>query len=369
MISQLQILYASSIALLVTVAFVLALRPLAPEIGLLDHPGGRKHHVGSVPIIGGVAMYLGILAGFVVIGVFDHFTLGIAFSLFMIAFVGSIDDALSVPAVVRVLVQTAAILIMVNTTGLMIFSIGSPFGFVEIELGAFALIGTLLVGITVINSYNLIDGTDGLAGTLALIPLVTVATLGVVNDVPTALAAITVACILAYMVFNFPVAANRKIRVFMGDAGSALLGFIVFWAVLGVSQGDRALITPVTGLWLASIPVFDLLTCSVRRVLKRRSPFKPGRDHLHHTLQRGGFGALQKVFILGGLQLAYAVVGVTAPLLGVSDTVLFVAWSVLGLTQFKVIRFISKRHRAILRERLHAGAFSSERAARVRTSR
>jgi UDP-GlcNAc:undecaprenyl-phosphate GlcNAc-1-phosphate transferase len=360
---------AAIVTFFVTVAFILVLRPIVLETRLVDRPGGRKQHVGAVPVIGGIAMFIGVLAGLVVLGESNSFILGGTFSLFLLVLVGVIDDVADVPAPVRVLIQVSALIITAFAAGLMLFSLGNPFGFGEILLGPFALVGTLMVGITVINSYNLVDGADGLAGTLAFIPFVAVSVLGVAGEMPTVLAGIMAACTLAYLVFNFPLHINRPIRTFMGDAGSTMLGFSVFWLVLGISQGEGARITPVAGLWLASIPVYDSLTCFVRRIYKGNSPFRPGRDHFHHTLQRGGLGTRQKLAVLAGLQGIYAVVGVAGSLAGVPDVVLFVAWSVLGLTQRSVLKRIAKRHRAYLFRKLRAGELDPERAARIRVLR
>ena len=357
---------AAALSLIVTVAFCLLLRPVAPLLNLTDKPGGRKRHTGVVPVIGGVAMLFGILAGFVISGVSGPAVIGALFSMFLLVLVGVFDDSASVPPGVRLLIQTATIIVMVFSARLMLYSLGNPFGLGEILLGPVALVGTLMVGITVINSYNLVDGADGLAGTLVAIPLATVIALCLANDISAVSSAIVLAAVLAYLVFNFPIRANRPIRTFMGDAGSTMLGFVVFWEVLRVSQGSGALITPVAGLWLASIPVYDSLTCFVLRIRKGRSPFTPGRDHFHHELRRGGFSGREKLAILGGLQAIYAVVGVGASLAGVPDVILFAAWSVLGLTQRSVIRWISIRHRKHLLAMLRAGRLDPNRAKHIR---
>lgn len=363
--NNLSLLPAAALSFMVTVAFCLLLRPVAPFLNLTDRPGGRKRHRGVVPVIGGMAMFFGILTGSVIVGAGGPAFVGALFSLFLLVLVGVFDDSSSVPPGVRLMIQTATIVVMVFSARLMLHSLGDPFGFGEIFLGPFALLGTLMVGLTVINSYNLVDGADGLAGTLVVIPLVTVTVLGAANHAPAALSAIVLSCVLAYLVFNFPVRANRRIRTFMGDAGSTMLGFVVFWEVLRVSQGEGALITPVAGLWLASIPVYDSLTCFVLRIRKGRSPFAPGRDHFHHELRRGGFSGRQKLAILGGLQAIYSVVGVGGSLAGVPDFILFGAWSVLGLTQRWVIKRISISHRSYLLSKLRRGELGPERTRRI----
>jgi UDP-GlcNAc:undecaprenyl-phosphate GlcNAc-1-phosphate transferase len=131
----------------------------------------------------------------------------------------------------------------------------------------------------------------------------------------------------------------------MGDAGSTLLGLVIVWLTLGIAQGDERIISPVHCLWFAAIPIFDCLTCFVRRSLKGKSPFTPGRDHFHHMLKRGGFSVRERLAVLTGLQVSYAAVGVAGFHAGVPDYVMFAGWSVLGLSQRSVIRAIAKAHR------------------------
>jgi UDP-GlcNAc:undecaprenyl-phosphate GlcNAc-1-phosphate transferase len=343
--SNLPISTAAAVSFLLTATLVVALRPLSLRAGLVDSPGGRKNHIGEVPLIGGIAMLLGIFGGMAALGLVNPVTVSVALSMFLLVLVGVIDDARGVMPLVRVLVQIVAVLITVRGTGLMLDSVGNPFGLGEIQLGPFALLGTLMVAITVINAFNLVDGVDGLAGILALVALSGVALVGGAEAMPVIMAVIVAGSIVGFLIFNFPMIANRPYRTFMGDAGSTVLGFVVFWAVLGISQGDTATISPVAGLWFASIPVYDSLTCFVRRIAKRKSPFRPGLDHFHHTLLRGGFLTRKKLYILGGLQAIYATVGAAGFLVGVPDAALFFAWCVLGLSQHSLIALIAARHR------------------------
>ena len=83
----------------------------------------------------------------------------------------------------------------------------------------------------------------------------------------------------------------------------------------------------------------------MRRVLKGKSPFTPGHDHFHHTLVRGGFGVRQKLGILTGLQAVYAIIGILGHFAGVADYYMFAAWSVLGISQYRIIRILARSYR------------------------
>ena len=331
---------------------MLALRPAALSIGLIDAPGGRKFHDGNVPIIGGIAMFAGIFAGMILVPFENNVLLSVFIASSILVVIGVLDDRFKLPAIVRLASQVVAVILMVYGAGLSLTDIGDPFGTGIISMGPLALVFTMLVTLTMINAYNFVDGADGLAGSLTIIALLAVA---VVTDLsnPAAKAALSIsAAIAGFLLFNFPTLLNRSVRSFMGDAGSTFLGFTVVWITLGVSQGTESVISPVHCLWFAAIPIFDFLACFVHRVLKGKSPFAPGRDHFHHILLRGGLRVRQTLGILTGLQLVYAIVALYCHSEGVPDVVMFTAWSVLGVTQRHVIRQISRYHRCHLLKKL-----------------
>ncbi len=350
MFSQAHILAAMAVSFTVTVTFMLALRPLAARNGLVDKPGGRKHHGADVPVIGGVAMFAGLISGLVLTDISSQAFASLLTASTVLLLVGLIDDRFELPVIARLASQFAATLIMVYGAGLALADIGDPFGSGTIAMGSFTLLFTLLVTITMINAYNFVDGADGLAGTMAFISMGAVAIVGGPNHPATAAALVVLAVTVAYLAFNLPVHINRKLRSFMGDAGSTLLGFSIVWVTLGVSQGEARLISPVHCLWFAAIPIFDFMTCFVRRVLHKRSPFHAGRDHFHHVLLRGGFSGRQALALMSSFQALYAAFGLFGYFAGVEDYWMFFAWSALGFSQRTVfLKIATVRRSARLR--------------------
>lgn len=344
-----------AVAFSITVAFMFALRPVARSVRLIDKPGGRKSHIGDVPIIGGIAMLAGVFGGLTIVGDSSIHLPSLFVASSILVAIGALDDRYRLRPVARVVAQIASILIMVFGADLALMSIGNPLAVGDIYLGPFTLLATMLVSLTVINAYNLIDGVDGLAGTLALVAIISIAALGGVGAPSTTIALTIMASILGFLLFNFPVSWNRRVRSFMGDAGSTFLGFIIVWTALGVTQGESRVISPVFCLWFASIPIYDLLTCFVRRSYAGKSPFTPGRDHFHHTLKRGGMGVRQVLGILTGLQIAYAIIAMLAFAYGVPEPIVFAAWCVLGLTQRMLFKSIAKHNRLrVLKRRLRS---------------
>ena len=328
--------------MLVATMTLAALRPAATALDLVDKPGGRKLHEGDIPVVGGIAMFIGMYAGLLLVRNPEYQLLPLCAASALILFVGVLDDRFHLPASVRISAQVAAVLIMVYGARLPLTGIGDPFGTGDIDMGRFTLVFTMLVTLSMINAYNLIDGADGLAGSLALIALLSVAAVAGVDHVGSAMAMTVSGAIVGFLIFNFPTPWNRKARTFMGDAGSTLLGFTIVWVTLGVSQGSERVVSPVVCLWFASIPIYDLLTCFVQRMMSGRSPFEPGRDHFHHKLERAGIGVRETLGILTGLQAIYAMIGIAAHSAGIPDVFMFAAWSVLGLTQHLIIVSISR---------------------------
>ena len=334
-----------AIAFIATTALILALRPVAPKIGLVDHPAGRKFHQGIVPVVGGLAMFPAVYFGLLVMHVPPNILVGVFAASLLLVIVGVIDDKHALSAVARSPAQIAAVLLMVYGAGLVMTDMGNPFGMGVIETGRFSLLFTMLVTIATINAFNFIDGLDGLSASLALIAVLSIAVVAGLTNMYAGAALTVAAVILGYLVFNFPTSRNRSIRTFMGDTGSTLLGFSVVWIMIGVCQGADRVISPVHCLWFAALPIFDFFTCFVQRGLRGKSPFKPGHDHVHHILKRGGFTMRRRLSILAGFQIAYSSVGIAGHFSGVPDVVMFAAWSVLGISQAWIIRFIAKHNR------------------------
>ena len=236
------ILSAAVFALALTMVLTLLLRPVAIHFQLTDKPGGRKQHIGEIPLVGGIAMLISIIVGLAVIEHvrFWHFLLPAAILVLM----GVVDDRRGVRVSVRLATQVAASLAMMLGGGLFLRDIGDPFGTGILGLGSFAIPLSVVIALTVINAFNFVDGIDGLAASMALIALGAGALVSGLSGPPAALAALACGAILGFLPFNFPGKRNSRVRTFMGDAGSTLLGFIVVWFTIAITQGDsRALVT------------------------------------------------------------------------------------------------------------------------------
>jgi UDP-GlcNAc:undecaprenyl-phosphate GlcNAc-1-phosphate transferase len=311
---------------LVTFLAIIALRPLAYAIDLIDRPGGHKTHHGEVPLMGGMAMFFGIVFGLAIAGGGFSEINHLLVSATMLIVVGLLDDRFSLSPWLRLVVQFGATLPMMFGAGVLVTSLGSPFGGGEIHLGAWSYPFTALLIMSSINAFNMLDGMDGLAGGVALSAFLflagAAATSG--NALPLTHASVMIGAVVAFLVFNAPLKFNESIRCFMGDAGSTILGFFVALLCVELRQGPKAAVTPVTVLWLVAWPLFELLWSTFRRLAARRSPFKADNQHFHHVLTEAGFGVRSIFGIAIVLSLVFAGVGLLLDWADVSEAVSFV---------------------------------------------
>lgn len=349
-----QVLLAPLLGGAVTILLVLALRPLASTLGLIDKPGGRKTHHGEVPVIGGLAMFGGLVFGLMAAlgGAGELAYLLLAASLLVL--VGSIDDRFDLHPSIRLIGHLCAGLVMALGVDLHLESLGDIFGLGETRLGEWSLLFTLMATTAAINAFNMMDGMDGLAGGLAMATIVSMAvTAGLSGMVDLTLQLAVVSAVVgAFLLFNLPVHLNRRLRTFMGDAGSTLLGFIVAWFGISVSQGDHPAVQPVVILWLSAVPLMELFTSFTRRLMGGRSPFSADADHFHHMLVRAGFPVRATFVALVGLQVVLCLLGLLLMALGVPESVSLVllvavgiACSLLLLRSEQLVAFLPRRLR------------------------
>ena len=176
---------------------------------------------------------------------------------------------------------------------------------------------TLFSVVGVINAFNMIDGLDGLAGGLALIAAGWLAVLCLTGPAPNPTAAyllLTLVMVLAgFLAWNLRHPWRRKAKVFMGDAGSTLLGFALGWFMIDLSQGDeQAVMAPITALWIMALPLMDTITVMIRRLRAGQSPFAGDRQHLHHLLLATGRTDARVTAILLGCGLMTGGIGAAA---------------------------------------------------------
>jgi UDP-GlcNAc:undecaprenyl-phosphate/decaprenyl-phosphate GlcNAc-1-phosphate transferase len=317
----LPLIFPAAASFVLCLLAIFALRPLAIAVDLIDRPGGRKTHHGEVPIIGGLAMFLGIVLGTGLLPLTDASGAAFLAACTILVTVGLIDDRFDLSPWARLPVQIVAAIVLMLGSGAMVTTLGDPMSTGPLELSSFgAPLFTIVITIAAINAFNMLDGMDGLAGATALIALIALAVVsGTSLSSATGVSLVLIGSVCAFLIFNLPTRLNRPMRCFMGDAGSTLLGFAVAWVCIQVSQGKAPAAAPVTTLWIVAMPLYELVWSTVRRLIRGVSPFQADSDHFHHLLLKSGFGVRGAFAIFVGLAAALAVVGLAADHYGIPD--------------------------------------------------
>lgn len=303
--------YTASLILLAFAATLTILRvgyPLAARFGLLDQPGGRKVHSGRIPLIGGLAIYL---AMWIVVAITPDTSQNVLILLAcagILVLVGAIDDRYDLPVLPRLAAQGTATVLMIELSGLYLHSPMPALGLVALD-PALGKALTILAVVGLINAFNMIDGIDGLAGTLALISVLTLAIgqafFGYFQA--TAQLLIFAAALTGYLAVNLCITTRKK--VFLGDAGSLLIGFILAWALIGTTQGQQPSLPASFAIWAVALPAFDIISVMSRRIRKGQSPFRADRTHLHHICLRAGLEHRQALGVMILLSISLSIIG------------------------------------------------------------
>ena len=277
------------------------LRPLAHRLNLLDYPAGRKDHAHPTPITGGLAMVIGILVtAWATLDLLDSAWVAFSLGAGRLIVVGLLDDKYDLPWWLRIGVQVLAALIMALMGGVQVEQLGPVFGLSSMSLGMLSVPFTVFATVGLINAINMIDGADGLAGSLVLTALVMLAAACLYsgNDVMAERVMIMVGAVSAFLWFNLRFPWRPHAKIFMGNAGSAFLGFVIAWVSFRLTQNPGHPVSPVLALWLIPIPVMDCLVLMTRRIRQGRSPFRADQDHIHHLMRQSGFTPMQKALTL-----------------------------------------------------------------------
>jgi UDP-GlcNAc:undecaprenyl-phosphate GlcNAc-1-phosphate transferase len=238
--------------------------------------------------------------------------------------IGAVDDKRGLSTTSRFIAQAGAILIMIYGAETRLSDLGTiiPGGYV-LPLGWFSVPFTIFACIGVINAINMTDGLDGLSGNLILVMLLG---FGIANNLwgsPEHLALLNIlsGAVAGFLIFNQRILGRNKAWVFMGDAGSMMLGYTLAWAAVEVSQGGAkpAFMSPAAVLWLLTVPLYDTVAIMLRRILAGQSPMHPDNRHLHHLLIRVGYTVGEAITIICLFSLCGIAFGLIAARSGLSD--------------------------------------------------
>jgi len=292
-----------------------------------DETNHRKIHTEDIPRLGGVGIFVGMLAAAIVAFIVseggpglpsamasEQATFGrlilhfgpILAGMMLIHIVGLIDDFRDLRAALKFVIQILAA-VVVTIGPFRIERIPIPFVWYTLELGIFSYPVTAIWIVAVSNAVNFIDGIDGLAGGTSAISVLFLAVVALLlGQGVTALLAIGVfGSLIAFLVFNGPPA-----RIFMGDSGSYVLGFTLGVFPLILADGSGSTLDMVPGIALLAVPVLDMTSSVLRRMRRGRHPFSADREHVHHRLIDRGLGTWSILAVMYGVCIAVGAVAI-----------------------------------------------------------
>lgn len=281
------------IAYLITLYTIPKIIALVEYKKLMDEPNSRSSHTKQTPTLGGVSFfYTLILAVFFLRDWgYNEESIYIVPGLTILFIFGLKDDLVVLSPFSKLAAQLVSILFVLSNEGFIIHSLNGFFGIYEIHLYVYYLIGAFIM-LTVINAYNLIDGIDGLAAIVGIVILISYATIFyMTKEYFFLLISLTLnGCLIAFLKYNL---SNTNDKIFMGDTGSLIVGFIISiltikFLALSPEKYDKLpfLIEniPLIAISILIVPLFDTARVFTIRIARKRSPFSADRNHTHHIL-------------------------------------------------------------------------------------
>lgn len=324
MSAELTILLSLTVSFIIVLMSIPSIVTVAQLKRLYDEPGRRKSHHQAIPNLGGIAIFAGVLIS---LGLFANFAQAsemrfLIVAMVVIFFIGIKDDILIIAPNKKLIGEIVASLIIIMLADIRFTSLHGFLGIYEIPY-IMSVFLTCFVFIVIINGFNLIDGIDGLASGIGIILS---AFFGIwfylvgYNDYAVLSAAVA-GSFIAFFRFNV---YGRKNKIFMGDTGSLLLGLFMSFIVVkfneinAVIQGPYAIkAAPAVSFGILIVPLFDTLRVFIIRIMRKQSPFRPDKNHMHHLLLKIGYTHLGATLRIVSVNVIFIVLAISFQSLGI----------------------------------------------------
>ncbi len=295
---------------------------------LCDEPGERRSHTVSTPSLGGIGIFAGVIFSIILWTPFEAFgDLQYILCAFIIIFlIGAKDDILPISPKVKLIGEVFAATILVFKSNVKITSLYGIFGITALPEPISILLSVFTI-LVIVNAFNLIDGINGLSGSISTLISITLGTWFYLSDhIALAMVAFSLAgAVTAFLKYNFSPA-----KIFMGDTGSLLVGLVCsilaikFIELNNVSDPYGFNAVPAVAIGIMILPLFDTLRVFTMRALRGRSPFSPDRNHIHHLLIDYGFNHMQATAILVLVNIFFIIIVITLQDLGSLNLLLLI---------------------------------------------
>lgn len=333
LVNDVNIFYIILITFVSSLILVPLIRDIAKHINAIDIPDKRKVHKTPMPRLGGLAIFLSFLVGYMFFAPLTTQMISILIGSFLIVLLGIIDDINPLKATTKLWGQILVAIVLVFFGNIYITDI-SLFG-INIVLGGWTYPVSILFIVACINSINLIDGLDGLAAGTSSIYFITIIVLSILlgrtDNLGFILCLITLGATLGFLYYNFNPAS-----IFMGDTGSMFLGFMI--AVVALLGFKTATLTSfMVPILILFIPILDTLLAILRRLIKGESIGKPDKEHVHFQLLNKTSSVKKTVIIIYIINALFSSVSVLYAI-GKTDIAMFLYIALMAI----VIIFIFK---------------------------
>jgi len=366
---MLDVLLTASVAFIITFLAIPVIMQVAEKKKLYDIPDERKVHTRLIASLGGVGIFAGfILASLLSIQGQFNFEFQYFFAAaIVIFFLGLKDDLMILSATKKFIGQIIAASILIHLGGIRLDSMYGLFGFEQVPEG-FGLALSYLTIIVVMNSFNLIDGVDGLASSLGILSMLVFGSyFFAINMQAYALLSFSMAgSLIAFLIFN-----HHPAKIFMGDSGSLMIGLvnsILVIKFINVAH-DPSVAIPITssvaiGFAILIVPLLDTLRVFSIRILNGRSPFTPDRNHVHHLLLDRGMGHATVTLTCVGINVGFIMLAWLGQSLG--STLLLSIMLALAFSGLGVLYYYRRRRTMVIAKNLN-GATELKTTSRVVT--
>ena len=327
---MLNVLLTGLVSFTITFLAIPAIIKVADQKKLFDLPDARKLHTTPIASLGGIAIFLGLfIATLLTVSYKDNprFQYYLA-SAMVIFFLGLKDDILVISATKKFLGQLAATAILVHLANIRIDSMHGFLGVYDLPQSASLLLSYTTIIVT-INAFNLIDGVDGLAGSLGVLTTCMFGVYFFMADMQAyAVLSFSMAVsLIAFLIFNY-----RPAKIFMGDSGSLLLGLVnAILVIKFINVADTHTVAfPIesavaVGIAILMVPLMDTIRVFSIRIFKGKSPFSPDRNHIHHLLLDSGLSHKQVTLSCLALNVLFILVAYFSRTLGPTYSVLTIS--------------------------------------------
>ncbi len=348
------VLFAFISAMALTWYFIPRIIRIVNERNLSDKPGRHKIHKKSIPTLGGIGIFAGFIFGFLM-GV-NNFIPGATYvtaSATVLFFVGVMDDLLYLNPKNKLIAEVFSILIIMFFTNLRFTSLQGFLGISTIP-GLASYLITIFIMVLIINAFNLIDGIDGLAASIGIIASLTFGVWFWFSGEYgyTIMAAALIGSLIIFMKHNI---SDGPDKIFMGDSGSLVIGFILAVFVVHFNEINHTERTfhnlhsaPSVSIAILIIPLFDTLRVIILRLLDHQNPFKADNRHIHHLLLRAGFSHKRASLIISAFNVFIIIIGLLLDGIGIMYLGLLLL--ILCFAFVEGIRYIVRRYERGVKE-------------------